>query len=104
MSDLEQMCRDHFNEPIIVSFDVVRLIGYAEDDDDCYLVCQRRGGAVFWNTCVGGYVFLDRLKGQECTKSGWDDFTRLDSILALNGSPESPEFKLEIQRSEDRHP
>ena len=81
-----EMCRQHFNEPIIVGSEVVRLIGYGETAVDCYLICSgmsQRG--VFWNSAVGGYIFLDRLKGQGHVKSvegeDWDDFFRLDNLL-----------------------
>lgn len=97
--DLEQMCRDHFNEPVITMFDVGRLVGYAEDDSDCYLIVNYPNGAdrrTVWHTCVGGYTFLDRLKGQHLVISykgdRWDDFYRIDSVLELNGCPKVPEF------------
>lgn len=97
MTDLKQMCLDHFNEPIIVGFDIVRLVGYAEDDDDCYLIINYPNPVrTIYHTCVGGYQWLDRLKGQclVISNSGerWDDFYRIDNLLQLNGAPKVDEF------------
>jgi hypothetical protein len=87
--EIRQMCLDHFNEPIITGpNEISRLIGYAEDDIDCYLIIKNSRG-IIWHTAVGGYIFLDKLKDQDIVvaKNGehWDDFTRLDSWLELNG-------------------
>lgn len=85
MNHLEQMCRDHFNEPMIV-----RHSKNAESSM----------GRITWCTCVGGYAFLDRLKDQDqviSTKGEhWNDFTRLDSVLALNGCPREESFMLDL--------
>jgi hypothetical protein len=98
------MCRSHFNEPLIVGFEIARLIGYGEDDSDCYLICQHPkypDGETKWWTAVGGYTFLDRLKGQGYVRStsgeDWDDFWRLDNFLSLNGAPKADEFKVVIE-------
>lgn len=102
--ELLDMCLAHFNEPMISFEEVVRCIGYGETGADCYIITRKRGGEIIWNTCVGGYVFLDRLKGQGHVKStsgeDWDDLTRLCSSLAHNGAPCEPEFRLEL-RHED---
>lgn len=87
----------HFNEPMLVGFDVARCIGYGEDDSDCYIIVKRPNphNDVIWHTMVGGYTWLDRLKGQGYVKSrngeDWDDLYRLDSDLELNGSPKEAE-------------
>ena len=101
-TSLEQMCRDHFNEPVLTMFDLGRLVGYAEDDSDCYLIVNYPNGTdrqTVWHTCVSGYTFLRRLKGQELVISyqgeRWDDFHRLDNVLELNGCPKVPEFILD---------
>jgi hypothetical protein len=53
------------------------------------------------HTMVGGYVYLGCLKGQEhvTSKTGeeWDDFTRLDTMLELNGAGKEQEFLCEIE-------
>ncbi len=98
---IKDMCKAHFNEPVIVGFDLVRLIGYAEDDEDCYLICSSTTREVFWVSAVGGYTFLDRLKGQGYVKStegeDWDDLYRLNSVLELNGTPKVDEFIVDIR-------
>lgn len=101
MNKLEEMCRAHFNEPMILGFETVRCVGYGETAVDCYIIVQHPRGKISWATCVGGYVFLDKLKGQNHVVStgreNWDDFTRLDSALAMNGCPKAKEFKLELR-------
>lgn len=96
MSDLQKMCEAHFNEPMISGSEIVRCIGYGETAVDCYIITRHIGGKVSWSTCVGGYVFLDRLKGQNRVTSNsgdnWDDLTRLDSLLSLNGCLREAEF------------
>lgn len=101
--ELYEMAKAHFNEPIISFGEVVRLIGYGEDERDCYLITQRMHGEIRWNTCVGGYTFLDRLAGQGRTVPSaadaggvWDDLWRLDNGLHLNGAPRRDTFLLEI--------
>ena len=101
MNELEEMCRAHFNEPAIFGFEIARVIGYGEDEDDCYIIAAHPNGAKrpeMWHTCVGGYVFLDRLSGQGHVRSGtgedWDDLYLLDNFLALNGAPKATEFKV----------
>ena len=95
--------RAHFNEPMLAMFDLVRCVGYGEDEDDCYIIARRPNpnGDLIWLTCVGGYTFLNKLEGQEYVLgySGehWDDLTRLDNLLTLNGAPREPEFKVIIE-------
>lgn len=107
MNELEKMCRDHFNEPVLLGFDVGRLVGYAEDDDDCYLIVNHPNPTkTTYHTCVGGYIFLDCLKdkGLVISKSGerWDDYYRLDNMLRLNGAPKVPEFIIRRFPSNDK--
>jgi hypothetical protein len=102
---LHELARSHFNEPVLLGFEVGRLVGYAEDDDDCYFVIdypKYPTGRRVWHTCVGGYVFLDRLRGQEHVVSSqgeeWDDYVRTDNVLRLNGAPPVEEFVLRLER------
>jgi hypothetical protein len=103
---LEKMCRDHFNEPFLLCGEVARCIGYGEDERDCYIITRRRDGEVVWATCVGGYVWLDRLKGQGYVKAhngeDWDDLTRLE--IELRRCPREPEFILERRPYEPEGP
>lgn len=98
MNNLEKMCRDHFNEPILVGTKLVRLIGYGEDDMDCYIIYLDEGNKIVWHTCVGGYIFLTELKNQD--KQGYyDDFKRADIDLDNAGIPKQDEFILDIKAS-----
>lgn len=87
---------EHFNEPILVGFNLCRCIGYAEDNVDCYLVVHDPYEGIFRHTFVGGYTYLNNLKGCNYCKlsSGedCDDFTRLDSLLTLNDVPKRDKF------------
>lgn len=97
---LEEEVRKHFNEPVLLGFDVGRIIGYAEDDRDCYMIVQHpfqlQGGGIVWHTMVGGYIYLDKLKEQGVTLASngetWTDYWRLDNLLELNGAPKATEF------------
>jgi hypothetical protein len=96
-TDLEKMCRDHFNEPVLLDFQVGRLVGYAEDEHDCYLIINYpKPARTVYHTCVGGYQWLDRLRGQHLVISRdgerWDDFHRIDDALSLNGAPKVDDF------------
>lgn len=110
-SRIRDMCMVHFNEPILTDYGVVRLIGYGETAVDCYLLCRktrsdraRKLGDVIWHTAVGGYYFLDRLKGQGYVESregeDWDDFKRLDDRLGRNGAPKEGQFMVDLQPNE----
>lgn len=90
MDKLEKMCRDHFNEPVLLHTELGRCIGYAEDERDCYIIVKSADGHVYWHTCVGGYVWLDRLKGQD-PAGDWDDFVRVDRDLE-HRCPKEKEF------------
>lgn len=92
--ELRQLCLDHFNEPMLIGWTLVRCIGYGEDESDCYIIVRAMGGERLWHSMVGGYVWLRCLQGQE-QAGEWDDYKRLDNLLALNGAPCEPEF-LEI--------
>jgi len=103
MNKIYNMCVSHYNEPVLMEGQVARLVGYAEDDDDYYLLVKYPFGSRYkerntWHTAVGGYIFLDKLKGQKevvaTTGDIWDDFTRLDSLLELNGAPKTNFFAM----------
>ena len=104
-NEIKEMCQIHFNEPIICNDKVVRLIGYGETAVDCYLICSSMDQGIFWQTAVGGYMFLDKLKGQGYIRSisgdDWNDFTRLDSLLSLNGAPRVKDFLVDLRLEDD---
>ena len=81
---VREMCLEHFNEPVLVTGILARLIGYGEDAHDCYLIVRFLGdfsglGQIKWYSAVGGCIFLTALKGQNLiiSDSGeqWDDFS-----------------------------
>jgi hypothetical protein len=101
--------KKHFNEPVLTHNGVARLIGYGEDDHDCYLLLRYSIGYPYntdvngyvWHTAVGGYYWLNRLKDQNLVISRenhehWDDLYRLDNMLELNGAPKEKEFLVKI--------
>jgi hypothetical protein len=99
MTDIEMMCRKHFNEPVLVLFELGRLIGFAEDERDYYLIVKYPGESVprtSYHTAVGGYIFLDALKFQDYRVSSTgllrDDFLEIDAMLTRKGVPREPEF------------
>jgi len=95
------MCEKHFNEPVLVDTEVVRLIGYAEDKHDAYLIMKKADGSVYWHSAVGGYIFLDCLKSQGYVISTegepWDDFYRLDCQLEFSSCPKEKEFLIDLR-------
>jgi hypothetical protein len=98
---VQGFCRRHFNDVVLDGWQAVRLIGYGETAVDCYYVylCPRRG--VYWSSAVGGPATLDGLRdqGYVFSHSGehWDNYTRLDSLLALNGAAKVNEFICDIR-------
>lgn len=84
---LYQIALAHFNEPVICNGRLARLVGYAEDEEDSYFILESKYyiHPIWYQTCVGGYTFLDVLKGQNqvvsTTGEVWDDVTRLQSDL-----------------------
>lgn len=91
-------CLKRFNDPVLVGLSVERLIGYAEDEYDCYLVLRRADGERYWHTCVGGYTFLDALKIVDVVQGkGWNALTRLDTNLTCARCPQEKTFKVWIE-------
>ncbi len=84
--DLHDLVKAHFNEPVLTDFQVGRIIGYSQDAMDCYMMIRYPNPTkVIHHTMVGGYYFLDRLKGQNLVISTqgeeWDDYFRIDNML-----------------------
>ena len=86
----------HFNEPILLGTEIGRVIGYAEDEVDCYIVVKTKSRGVYWHTMVGGYYYLTLLIGQNSiiSRSGelWNDLIRLDGDLERIGVAREDEF------------
>ena len=105
------MCKKHFNEPMIVGEIVVRCIGYCESPSDCFIIYRKIGsvnnpGKIEYWTCVGGYFWLNKLKRQGIVKAKYPkypdetytDFSRIDSTLELNGCPKEKYMRVEVER------
>lgn len=94
-------CQRYFNKVVLDGWNAVRLIGYGETAVDCYYVysCPHRG--VYWSSAVGGPATLDALHGQGYVFSNndehWDNYTRLDSLLSLNGAPQVEQFVCDVR-------
>lgn len=106
-NELHEMCLSRFNEPVLLGSKLARCIGYGETGVDCYVIVRYPGypdGKVVWHTCVGGYTWLRLLKnqGQVVSSAGdhWNDYTRLENLLNLNGSPPEAEFLLVLKHDD----
>jgi hypothetical protein len=99
--DVHGFCQRYFNKVVLDGWQAVRLIGYAETAIDAYYVysCPRRG--VYWSSAVGGPATLEGLHDQMYVYSNggehWDNYTRLDGLLALNGAPPVKDFVCDIR-------
>lgn len=103
---LKAVVRSLFNEPVIVGFNIGRVVGYGEDDEDCYYIVdfpKYPNGKRVWVSCVGGVFPLTSLKNEGVTVpfnpsypgEVWSDYSRIDSVLSLNGAPRVDDFIVE---------
>lgn len=95
----------HFNEPVLLHLNVVRLIGYAETAVDCYWIVNEPRKGISWSSCVGGLIYLSTLKEQGVVHADngeiWTDYSRIDSWLELNGAPKVQAFVLQVRLDDD---
>lgn len=98
-----ELAMKHFNQPVIVMFEVVRLIGWGQDEDDAYFIFRYRGGHIERSSVVGGFIPLTALQTQD-TPDGIrhamedparNDFHQLDKWLHFNGAPKADAFIIE---------
>jgi hypothetical protein len=104
--DLQAETEAMFNHVVIAACRLARVIGYHEDKHDCYITVQYMAdvygepGRIVHMSWVGGVTSLWRLKGQHYVLAHngeeWDDYTRLDNYLTLNGAPKHNKFRLDI--------
>lgn len=94
---------EHFNEPVIDMFKVVRLVGWGQDEYDCFYIYRAPFGKQYASSAVGAFIPLRQLKSQD-TPDGIrhamadparDDFDQLDKWLEINGAPKAEAFILE---------
>ena len=82
----EQECRDNFNcVGVFGGFYLLRVIGYREDDEDCYFIGKNSHDEIVFYSMVGGFDALDFNKASY-TYNIWD-----------NHCPPEKEFRLEIE-------
>lgn len=95
--EIELECRDMFNQVVLTWDGIARLIGYAENERDCYYILKFPGNVIQYHSAVGGVISLQLLKGQGIIVSTegelWNDYHRLDTWLTLNGCEIEDEFK-----------
>jgi len=103
--DLLEEAKEYFNEPVLTSSTLCRLVGYAEDIDDCYWITKRMNkhdilSNYQWTSCVGGFIPLRLLREQNIIipkypkfeGEVWNDYNRLDTVLELNGATKEEKF------------
>lgn len=78
----------HNHIGIVHDWKLVRLIGYCEDEMDCYCWTKDRHGKEVKCSMVGAF---ESLKGK------LDRYDQLESGFALNGCPPTDEFKIELR-------
>jgi hypothetical protein len=97
INDIHKKAKEHFNEPVLDGLKVVRLIGYGEDDQDCYWIVNAPEG-IYWLSAVVDVMSLRFLKNQgQCFSSDgelWNDYVRIDYWLSLSGAPLAKSFVL----------
>lgn len=77
----------HFNELCVGMYCVARVIGYREDDEDCYWILREGGsGKKVYHSMVISPYFI----------TGADDYDRINDSQSMNGNPEESEFIVEI--------
>lgn len=77
-----------FHNHICILYDMtlVRFIGVAEDDDDCYYIVREIGKPKeYWASAVG---FIISLKG----KYPEPRYNNMDNLFELNGAEKTEEF------------
>lgn len=79
-----QEVKDQFNDIIIdPSLKVARIIGYGEDDYDCYVIIRYENGEVSWlSMCVKFFILKDKI----------DDYDLLDNALHSNKCQREDDF------------
>ncbi len=83
--EMYAICEKMFNDiGIWGSSDLCRLIGYAEDSDDCYYIVKRANGKIVLHTMIGGFYSI---------KSMADGYEYIENQFKRNCPPEE-EFKL----------
>lgn len=89
--DLESEAREIHNHLVITpACTIERVIGYAEDDMDCYLIMKNMLGKTHWSTCV---CWCDDLK--PCLSK--TDYEKWDECFSYNNCPHTDTFEVVIE-------
>jgi hypothetical protein len=75
----------HKGELMLDYFDVVRLIGFDEDDDDCYYKVQAVKRGVYSTSCIGWLIPLKGVLPKE-------DYSDLERVFNLNVGVETDQI------------
>jgi len=67
----------NFDNLVLSMFDVARLIGFEETDEDFYYIFRGRLGKEYGSSCVGGFYSMEGHLHPE-------DYDNLDRIAKLN--------------------
>lgn len=94
--------KEHFNEPVIDMFNVVRLVGYEETEEDSYWIykvpngnCHEAGGRrTYASSCVGSPILLKSLNVRTNGRAFFSPYEMLDTWLSLNGCEQEPQIIL----------
>lgn len=74
--------------------EMTRLIGYFEDDDDCYyMVAGRYGDKARLLSCVGGLISLKKYMPEAV-------YNNIENIFALNGSEATDSFEIRMDKTD----
>ena len=75
---ITQELRNHKDELVIdMGFNVVRLIGFMETDEDYYYIMEKIGGEIFYSSCVGKFYLLKGYIRDE-------DYNDINRVFELN--------------------
>ncbi len=89
--DYLEECRLLFNEiGLYCDSDICRLIGYAEDDEDCYYLLMYPGGMLHYSSMVGPF---ESLKGtykryqqlEKLMTESWDCPPYINFVVKIEG-------------------
>jgi hypothetical protein len=86
-----EMKPQHNDIGIVHDGDLVRLVGIADDEMDFYYIGVNCHGERTWYSCVGAF---ESLKGKIRR------YDILDNVFAMNLSPRTDTFEIDISRSD----
>lgn len=88
---IEEVKRQFNHIGIWADTDIVRLIGFAEDEDDFYWHIMYIGGKEVYASMVGPF---ESLVGKS------ERYAQIENVFSLNGCPKAEEMRITILPSE----